>query len=263
MVVIGQPLPRRRRRSLWLTFLLLLLIAIIVLLITNGVVMLMRSNDVPTRPTPGALLYATTFDQNNDNWQQEPGQASTQIQNGAMIISIDEVRSIYSLLNQEFTDLDLRVTVTLLDAPGETGSSDEFGVLFRFKDADNYYAFKLRADGAFRVELYKNGELDVISQWPTTPTLHIDVGKPNQIRIIAHGEKFRFFFNDQQLDLCLKGPSRYSTWDKAGNCLSNGNQVSESFVDASLDWGKIAIAANATFPGLRVSFDNVLIYGPS
>jgi hypothetical protein len=262
MVVIGQPLPRRRRSRWWLTLLLILFIVIVVLLLTNGVLALLRRGDAPAKPDPGALIYATTFEDGTTNWQQEPGQASTQIKDGMLLVAIDEVRSIYSLLDYDFSDVDARVNVTTLAA---TSEYDQFGLMFRFKDTSNYYMFKLRGDGAYRVELFKEGTLDVISDWQIVAAVRTGIGAVNQLRVVAQGETFTFSVNDKPLSLCLKGSDRRATWNgiRSGQCLSNGGEISTSFTDSSIAWGKIGLGVLADSPGVRVAFDNVLVYGPT
>jgi multisubunit Na+/H+ antiporter MnhE subunit len=257
MVVIGQPLPRRRRRRAWLGLFALLALLIVGLVIANAVVAVIRVFDRPGKPAPGVLLYAGSFepdDASNADWQQEPGQASTQITAGVMLIAIDEVRSIYTLLRRDFRDLDARVNVSIREA---TSEYTEMGMLFRFRDAENYYMFKLRGD--------KAGVLDVISEWQFSPMIKLGVDQINQLRLIASDDSFQFFVNNEPMALCLKGSDRRSTWNglASGKCLSNNQQTSISFRDATLTDGKIGLGVVADSPGVRVVFDNVLLFGPN
>ena len=265
MVVIGQPLPRRRRRRAWFIFLFVLLIAVLLLIVGNGVIALLRAVDRPAKPNSGALLYATDFsadNASNADWQQEPGQSSTKIDNGVMLIAIDEVRSIYSLLKRDFRDIDAHVNVAITAA---TGDFTEYGIMFRYRDENNYYMFKLRGDGSYDVELFKDGKLDVISAWQRSPAVKIGLNQVNNLRVIATDNNFQFFANGEPLALCLKGSDRRSTWSgpDTGKCISNNQQTSLSLKDDSLADGKVGLGAVADSPGMRVSFDNVLILGPS
>ncbi|MBX3086051.1 MAG: hypothetical protein KF716_30735 [Anaerolineae bacterium] len=265
MVVIGHQLPRRRRRRAWFIFLFGLLAAVVLLLVGNGVIALLRALDRPAKPSSGALLYATDFsaeNASNVDWLQEPGQSSTQIADGVMRISIDEVRSIYSVLKRDFRDIDARVNASITAA---TGDFTEYGIVFRYHDDNNYYMFLLRGDGAYSVQMIKNGEPDVISTWQRAPSIKSGLNQINQLRVVASDDSFQFFVNDEPLPLCLKGSDRRSTWSgpDTGKCISNNQQTSISFKDNSFADGKIGVGARADSPGMRVAFDNVLIFGPN
>jgi hypothetical protein len=265
MVVIGQPLPRRRRRRAWFIFLFGLLIAVLLLIVGNGVIALLRTLDRPSKPESGALLYANDFSAesaSNADWQQEPGQSSTQIADGVMLIAIDEVRSIYSLFKRDFRDIDAHVNATITAA---TGDFTEYGMMFRFRDENNYYMFKLRGDGAYSVELFKDGKLDVISAWQRSAAVKLGLNQINNLRIVVVDDSFQFFANGEPLALCLKGSDRRSTWSgpETGKCISNNQQTVMSFKDSSFADGKVGLGAVADSPGMRVAFDNVLILGPS
>src|SRR5688572_25109525 len=121
MVVIGHQLPRRKRRRAWFVFLFILLAAVVLLIVGNGVIAVLRAVDRPSEPAAGALLYASDFAEenvSNADWLQEPGQSSTKITDGVLLISIDEINSIYSLLSRDFRDIDARVNVSVTAATG-------------------------------------------------------------------------------------------------------------------------------------------------
>jgi hypothetical protein len=259
--MIGQRISRRRR-PFWRLLFILLAVLIIVLALVNLGVYVFRALDQPPQPAPGELVYATTFDAFNDLWAQFPGQVSAQIADGELVIASDGIgQGAYSDLERTFGDFDLRVDVTW----GDSRSRDDvIVVLFRSQNADNHYAFKIRSDGAYSVEHNKDGKPEVVSAAHLSPHIYTDIGSLNQVRIVAKGATFTFFLNDVQLPLCLKGSDRRSTWTSAdsGKCLSNGGQTSQQYTDSAFAFGRIALGAISAEPGLKIAFDNVLIYGP-
>lgn len=138
--------------------------------------------------------------------------------------------------------------------------------MFRYQDVNNFYAFKLRGDGAYRVERFQNGTLDVLSEWQIASQALSGLGAFNRLRVVAQSDQLRFFVNDQPVLLCPKGADRRSTWNglRSGACLSNNRQTAEALVDSAFKTGKIALGAVAGqgATGFRVAFDNVIVRAP-
>lgn len=270
MVVIGQPLPRRRERHPYNVLVVALLGVIALLIVANLVLLLIRALDRPGKPAAGALIYATDFaaeNASNAEWTQESGQSSSAIDGGALLITIDDINSLFSVLKRDFTDTDVRANITLT---GATSDYDEYGLLYRFRDASHYYMFKLRSDGAYRVEAVNQDEagrtdVNVLSEWQISTAVRIGLKATNQLRVIASGDTFEFYVNGALLPLCPKGTDRRSTWNDltSGRCLSNGGQTSITLRDTTFTEGRIGVGAVADSVGLRVAFDNVVVYGPN
>ena len=107
--------------------------------------------EVPVpKPAPGELLYATSFEDFNDEWDIFPGLGivSSDFQRGLVVVAgrerfqrrrrggcraygkygsgaVDEVMC--SLINRKFNDLDVRVTARLVDGPVD---QNQFGATF-------------------------------------------------------------------------------------------------------------------------------------
>ena len=56
----------------------------------------------------------------------------------------DEV--VWSTLDRKFNDVDLRVTVRLMDGPID---QNQYGVIFRYRDEENFYLFRITSDGYY------------------------------------------------------------------------------------------------------------------
>lgn len=260
MVVIGSRI-RRRRRSTWTFIILAFLIIVALLAVVNLAFFAFRKLDRPGKPLPGELLYASTFATYNQEWRQFPGQDSAVISDGMLRVTVGSSKDgAYSDLNHEFSDFDIRVNAQWMAVPSRYS---ELGVLFRYKDPENFYVFKLSADGAYSIDIHINKKVETLSARQLTPAALIGVNTVNQLRIIGQGDHFRFFINDQPVLLCLKGTTQRATWrnDHSGQCLSSP-QTSPELIDSTFDYGAIALGTFPVEPGVEVAFGNVLVYGP-
>ncbi len=265
--MIGKRLSRRKRNFRIMRFRLWYIfpVFIIGLLAVNLAVGAIRALDRPPLPTPGELLFADSFENAAYTrlWDTYPGQESAAIADGQLVIGIDsESGGVFSSLARAFSDFDVQVDARWLESKTE---ADEVALLFRYQDLSNYYAFKLRSDGAYYVERAKDKTIEVLSQWQISPLTATAIGALNQMRVVARGPTFSFYLNGERLPLCLKGSDAKSTWTglRTGKCQSDGGQTRDSLTDSAFAFGKIAVGAKANAAGLRVGFDNVLIVGPS
>jgi hypothetical protein len=262
-MVVLEPRPMARRWSIWRALLSIMLISLVLLIVANAALYLSTSNDRPGRPNADRLLYATTFDEFANFWEQFPGQDSAEVKDGALHIRVNSPNGgAYSHLKTLFSDFDLRVNTTWTEMNSDYG---EIAVLYSLQDPDNFYAFRIRGDGAYRVEIHEKGQIEAFSEWQISPYITTGVNATNLLRVITRAGHFEFYANGQLLNLCLKGDDKKSTWTgpRTGNCLSNERRTSREIVDTTFEFGQIALAAFTDTPGLHVTFDNVLISGPS
>ncbi len=230
------------------------------------------------RPQPGELLYATSFDWFNDEWDLYLGRDSVQVEavtgaavgaapapesDLALVIRYgagtpDEV--VWSVLDRKFSDFDLRVTARLLDGPAD---QNQYCVAFRYRDERNFLIFCITADGYYSLKKVRGGVQEKISDWGITSAIRLGHA-PNEMRVIGQGDQFRFFVNGEPMQLCLKGDNQTSMWaygEGPGVCLTD--EPTELYRDADYPQGRIALAAG-TIDGsaVTVAFDDLLIVGP-
>ena len=81
--------------------------------------------------------------------------------------------------------------------------ADEYALLFRGALAPEglytFYAFKLRCDGAARLEILKGSDVTVIVDWTSSPAIKPGAGADNTVTVWAHKDQMRFYVNDQYL----------------------------------------------------------------
>jgi len=234
--------------------------------------------EIPVRQAePGALLYATTFDAYNDEWDTFPGRDAAMVEprsatplgaddpaarlsGPVMVLSYgagvpDEV--IWSTLDRKFADFDLRVTTQQLAGPLD---QNQYGVAFRYRGAGNFYLFQISSDGYYTLKKVRGGVQERVSDWGFSDA--IGQGEAaNEVRVVARRDEFRFFVNDAPVPLCLRGENRTSMWAAPGECFTD--VLRWVYRDASFGQGRVALAVG-TIDGsdIAVAFDDVLIVGP-
>lgn len=214
---------------------------------------------------PGKVLYTATFDSFLDDWDQYEGRVESQIIDGTLRIESETDNSgPFSFAKPYFDDFDLRVQGKAADGDPTNG----YGVIFRFqgsgnrsKEDDSYYVFLVSSDGYYKVDRVINGDSKEISLWIPSPAVHQGIGAVNSLRVIARGDEFQFFVNDQQVELCIpENPEGSSTLDGAGNCMGN---MMATWVDDTIPNGQVGVVVKTLdVPNFAVEFDNVLIVGP-
>ena len=242
-----------------------LLVLVIILLVLIGLNQVAANWHYVLRAEPGMVLYTATFDSFLDDWEQYEGRLEAQVVDGALRIhSETENSGPYSVAKPYFDNFNLRVQGKAVDGDPTNG----YGVIFRLQDKgnrstndDSYYLFLVSSDGYYKVERVLNGESKEISLWIPSPIVNQGIGAVNSLRVIAQGNQFQFFVNDQQVELCLpENPDGFSTLDGEGNCMGN---MTATWVDDSIANGQLGVAVvTLDAPNFAVEFDNVLIVGP-
>lgn len=245
------------------------------LLVALSVLLLVAAGCAPSAiaARPGQLLYVTTFDAFNDEWQLYEGELSAQIVGGgsgsALEIGVASPQAgAFTVLEQQFADFDVEVSVAQvagpldLDAPG-------FGILFRHRDNDNFYAFMISGDGYYQVLRRLDGVDEELSDW--APTDAILQGEAiNTVRVIGQGDQFRFLVNDIQVPLCttvwnplVPGECQVPAQTPGGEPTWSPDSVTPVLQDNHFEQGRIGLGARSfSQAGIRVQFDNLLVCGP-
>lgn len=119
------------------------------------------------------------------------------------------------------TDVDLSVRIK----PVSGGEDQAGGLVWRYRDPDNYYVVRLNAleDNVvlYKVERGKRSDLRAKGAWPLAYGKKVDVplGAWSSLRVTARGNAFVVRFNDQELfqveDLTFTGPGKVGLWTKA------------------------------------------------
>lgn len=222
----------------------------------------------------GALLYAAAFDGDADtgfnaDWQQYPGLLSAGVRASALHIEIDQLDAgVFSTSAPFYADFDLRVRARAVSGPLDNA----YGVIFRAHDRDNetfaddsYYEFLISSDGYYRVAQVVAGDLRVISDWIESDVINLGLDAPNDLRVLAQGNTFTFYINDQRVPLCIPDdPDALSTFFN-GECI--GGTLHTTLTDDAIPVGRVGAAARSFLDesagAVVIAFDQVLVFAPS
>jgi hypothetical protein len=113
------------------------------------------------------VLYADDFSDPNSGWDVREGpDASTRYSGGRYEIVVNEVDWVaWGNPGLSFTDFVLEVDVTQV-----AGTDDnDFGVLLRYVDVDNFYRFEISGDGYYSFDLMQDDAWITLIDWVETP----------------------------------------------------------------------------------------------
>ena len=241
---------------------------IVVLLIVTLVAVFQLSRSAEdwhyvTPVEPGELAYAASFDGPSADWEQTEGRLSAEVSDSALTLSVETTPGLYSASSPYFEDFDVRVTARMFGGVFDGNNENQYGIIFRQRDRDNYYTFGISNDGQYIIERVLDGRTTTMSYWIETPAIRRDRGAVNALRVVGVGDTFQFYVNDELLQLCIPdSPDGISTFDLEGNCMGT---MRSTLTDKSISFGRLGVVAaldpNEIEP-VVVEFDNVLVYGP-
>lgn len=207
---------------------------------------------------PGTLLYAAAFDAAHDDWQTYSGRLDASIEAGVLRVENGQSDSYaFSVADPHYADLDLRVRAVGAAGPLNNG----YGVVFRYQNPQNFYAFLVSSDGYYSVLRSLEGDQRWLSNWIDTPLVNQGIGAENRLRVVASGDEFRFWINDDPAQVCVPNdPDAESTY--VGGACREGAML-DVLQDSSFATGQIGVVA-LTFgePDVVAVFDDVVIYSP-
>ncbi len=137
---------------------------------------------------------------------------------------------IWSTFGGDYDDLDYQVDTRKLGGP----DNNSFGQIFRFQDADNFYAYEISSDGFYLVSKKEDGSWTTLIPWSASPL--INKGGENQMAVIAQRNQFSFLINGVQVDTAQ---------------------------DSAFSSGALGLLASSyDEAGVTIAFDNVLVRTP-
>ena len=217
---------------------LLLLITLIIvstLLLTacGQIPGLMRGIDPPE---PGELLLEDDFSSNSNLWGiMERAGGDITIEYGGMIFSVYLPNFMFwSVAGGEYPDTRVVVDAVLVEGP----VNDNFGVICRYQDEENFYGFMLSHDGYYGIFKYMDGNMIMTSAEGNLAYSEVirQGGVVNHIEATCQGSTLSLTVNDTLL---------------------------AAVEDDTFASGKVGLIAGAyTEPGVSVLFDNFKVYQP-
>jgi hypothetical protein len=237
-----------------------LLISVLLALVAFGLARLdaaIRAAPPVMGGTAGDVLYASMFDAPSADMETFDGRLSAVIDGGILKIDVGDVQSApFVPVRWHFADFDLRVVAAAVGGPVENA----YGVVFRMRDARNYYRFVITSDGYYQLTQAVNGVEREISTFIPSDAILTDFGAGNTIRVLAQGDTFRFWVNEAPLPLCLPDdPAGASTYS-GGECFGT---MADAYTDGMHETGRIGlIGVSGMEPDVSVVFENLVVVQP-
>ena len=187
-------------------------------------------------PSSADVLFQDDFSDPSSGWLQgEDDIGTAEYFNGGFRIYVtsDHAAKLSILRLQPFTDVRLEVEATKVAGPDD----NDFGLVCRYLDEDNFYFLEISSDGYYGIGKYKNDELILMSATQM-----------------------------QSSEAIVQGAAKNSLRaDCIGNSLSlyvNGVKLAE-VSDSEFGAGNVGLIAG-TFetPGVDIFFDNFTIFMP-
>ena len=153
----------------------------------------------PDTLTPTNVLFEDDFSSPDSGWQDiyrdETG-ISDYDQGGFRIHVMEENFDYWANPGLDFADAIVEVEATKIGGPND----NDFGLICRYADGENFYFFLISSDGFFVIGKYTDGEYLLIGSDLMLPTEVILTGEAtNRIRVECIGETLRLFVNGVQL----------------------------------------------------------------
>jgi len=187
--------------------------------------LLLISACAPTAAQP----FRETFDDAHNGWTlTQNNQAQIVISGGQLRITVKQPDSLaWSVAaGKTFGDFTLDVDATPLAGPND----NDYGVIVRRVDDDNFYRFEISGDGYFNVQKRQKGQWQkLVADWTESNAIRKGTST-NHLRVICTGRTFTFFVNQVQV---------------------------AQVADSAFARGEVGVLAGTlTEPGVQVAFDN-------
>jgi len=140
---------------------------------------------------------------NRQDWplgdsSNEFARAQRHIGYGKYVWDIRALQGVFSPAVSNIADLtDFYVTVQGQLKYGPRDAA--YGVLFRYLDAQNFYFFEISDNGYYQFAIKQDGKWEVLIPWTKNAAIQTDK-RLNRLTVIASGDEFQFYVNDQPVD---------------------------------------------------------------
>jgi hypothetical protein len=186
-------------------------------------------------PVSGTILFSDDFAKIPSGWGTwNRDGALVDYYAGGLRIQVSQLQHDYwSVAGKNFSDVQIEVDTAKLSGPDD----NDFGILCRYQDPENFYALVISSDGYYGVTKRKDGEYSMIGSDPLQYSAAIVQGSAvNHLRV-----------------------------DCAGSTLSlyaNGEKLMEA-QDDDFSYGDVGLFAGSyDTPGIDIFFDNFVVKQP-
>ena len=146
----------------------------------------------------GGVLFKDDFSDLNSGWMQgEDEFGKTEYIDGSFrILVTSAVTGKVSIPRLFFTDVVIEVDATKIAGPDD----NDYGVICRYQDENNFYFFEISSDGYYSIGKYKDNQLQLIGMEKMQTSDVIRQGQAsNQIRATCLGSSLSLAVNGHKL----------------------------------------------------------------
>jgi hypothetical protein len=106
------------------------------------------------------VLYSDDFSDPDSGWDRvQAEEGVTDYENGQYRIFVDQAQHDYwANPGQSFTDVQVEADATKIGGPDD----NDFGLICRYQDVENFYAFLISSDGFYAIMKYSDGGSETI-----------------------------------------------------------------------------------------------------
>lgn len=194
-----------------------------------------RQIAVPSEPESEGMpvVYEDDFSQPDTGWNLDSDSSvARNLDDGELSITVNDTQTdAWSTHSTALRDVVLEVDAHKVAGP----DMNNYGIICRYRDSDNYYFLQYGSDGTYAVTRYLNGEASMLVEWARTEAVKSGEAV-NRLRGECVGSTISLYVNDTLL---------------AG------------VEDDALSYGKIALAVGTYDEGgVQVKFDNLIVRSP-
>lgn len=151
------------------------------------------------KPASGEVLFYDNFSNPTSGWDRiQDTDGATDFVNGKYRIKVNTPDTdVWANPGKKFSDVIIQVVAAKV---GGTNDND-YGVICRYVDSENFYFFVISSDGYYGIGKVKGGKHFLINREEMLPSEDIIQGEgPNVIRADCVGSKLTLYVNGKLLD---------------------------------------------------------------
>lgn len=146
----------------------------------------------------GDILFADDFSDPPSGWgiRNEEGAQVGYFANGLRFLIEKSHLDFWSVAGQEFQDVSIEVDAIKYAGP----DNNDFGVICRYQDQNNFYMFVISSDGYYGIAKLKDGQYSMISSDKLQYSEVITQGQAvNHLRVDCVGDRLSLYANGRKL----------------------------------------------------------------
>ena len=145
-----------------------------------------------------SVLFSDDFSDPSSGWNSYQGEEGvTDYDSGQYRIFVNQSRHDYwAYPGRSFTDVRVEVDATKAGGPDD----NDFGVICRYQDTENFYAFLISSDGFYSIMKYSGGNSETLGADAMLATDVVNQGSAtNHIRADCVGDSLSLYANGDRL----------------------------------------------------------------